>query len=297
MPHLRVLLELLVFTLISASYPLLIARADELALGPAKARAGAIAAVPVVLTDTLGTPLGADAGAAGQIQALAFQARWSPESAVLEATCERSGTAADLTPLFEHSTYVGSAAGYVSSYDSATQPLRGLFPKGAEVARLRLLISPSARPGSTITLSFVPDRTFLSNQDGSAYEHEPAGNLTLSVGTIKVSKAPPLPVLTLTTLNSTVKEGKTARFSITTATKLKKSIVVGLRYSGSAEAGKDFRKVNRVTIAAGKKAAVLRIKVKKDKRDEPLKSLTLSVKNSRAYSIVSPNSASIVIAD
>ena len=270
---------------------------DALTLATIKARAGAAAVVPVVLTDNLGSPLGADAGAAAQIQALGFQVRWSPEDAVSAAECRRSGVAANLTPLFEHSTSVGPVVGYVSSYDLSAQPLSGLFPKGAEVAQLRLVVSSQAKPGSRISLSFVPEKTFVSNQDGSGYEHQNAGTLTLGTGTIKISNSPSMPILNVSVLTGSVKEGKTARFKITSSIKVQKSLRVSLVSSGDAVKGEDYKDVKKTTIAAGKRSTIVKIKIKKDKNTEPMKTLNLSIKNSRAYSILSPNLASAAITD
>ena len=273
--------------------------ADQLALGSGRARAGAYVQVPVKLIDRLGTPLGVDVGAGSQIQALAFQISWSPPNAILAATTSRAGATLERSPLFEHSTYLSSVAGYLASYSEATQPISGLSPNGAEVARVRLLLSPKVKPGTRIRLDFVPEKTLISNQDGSVAERQNDGTLSLQGVQLKVNKAAPLPVLFIKALEPVLREGRDSlRFRIKSKIPVDRELKVRLSISGTATPVADYGKILRVfRMPAGRDSVLIKRTIKKDEMTEDEETVVLSLRPNRAYSVMEPNAATVTIVD
>jgi hypothetical protein len=151
--------------------------------------------VPVFIRDTSGTPLGIDQPPGSRIQSYSIKVSYSPASAVQSVTFTRAGITAPLTPTFESSPAGAGAISLLDTFQESTnlipfvsnQPL-----PGNQVAHLVFTLSPSATPGTIITLTLDPTLTQLTDEGGNAATKETVtnGRLLLVDGVINVV-APP----------------------------------------------------------------------------------------------------------
>jgi len=169
--------------------------------------------VPVYVRDVSGTPIGRDQPAGSKIQAFTIAVNYTPAASVQSVTFTRAGITAGLAPAFELSPASPGSISLIEQFDesSALVPfnLNGASP-GDQVAHLVFTLSPSAAPGSTITLTLDP-ATELSNQGGTTTE-APPGSLTLVNGAANI----PLPSLSILPGNRTVTVGDATTFTVQT---------------------------------------------------------------------------------
>jgi hypothetical protein len=160
------------------------------------AGAGALVDVPVYIRDVSGTPLGIDQPPGSRIQSYSIKVDYAPASAVQSITFTRAGITAPLTPTFEASPAVPGSISLLDTFQEASNlipfTLNASAP-GNQVAHLLVQLSPSATPGTTITLTLDPVLTQLTDQAGSAGTRESVGgaNLTLVNGSIAVTALVP----------------------------------------------------------------------------------------------------------
>jgi hypothetical protein len=153
-----------------------------------------IVQVPVYLRDTAGTPLGIDQSAGSRIQSFSVRVTYSPASAVQSIGFTRSGITAPLTPMFESSPSAPGSVSLLASFDEGSNLIpfasNAALP-GDEIGRLVVALSPTAVPGSTITLTLDPVLTQLTDEGGSPATIETVGNgrLSLVSGAIRVASA------------------------------------------------------------------------------------------------------------
>jgi len=193
---------------------------DVIEVGNATAD-GPTVAVPVHLHDVSGTPLGMDRPPASRIQAFSITVNYSPASAVSSVAFTRAGVTSGLKPVFETAPGGGGSVSILASFQQSTNPISFTLDGGAPgdlIAELVFTLSPSAAPGSDITLSLDAATTQLTDDGGSAATKETAGNGAL--GLIDGSIHIPLPSLSLTSPARPVQEGNDAIFSIHTGTRL-----------------------------------------------------------------------------
>lgn len=152
--------------------------------------------VPVFIRDASGTPLGIDQPPGSRIQSYSIKVDYSPASAVQSITFTRAGITAPLTPTSE---FTPASAGSISLLDTFQEStnlipftLNGI-PPGNQVAHLFVTLSPSATPGTTITLTLDPALTQLTDEGGNGATKETVanGNLLLVSGAIAVVAVPP----------------------------------------------------------------------------------------------------------
>ena len=271
---------------------------DSLALSLVNARAGEVVQVPVRLTDVIGSALGADAGAGNQIQAFALQISWDHPDLVSDVTISRSGSAAGITPLYEAHANTDRMAGCLATFDEQSDPIPGLASGGAEIARLTLIVSPLAKVNTYINLSFVNDGTLLSNQFGTWTERVSNSALSLISGAVIVQKGAALPVVKIKALKSTISGSSAAqtrmRFSL--LSKAKKDLKVRFTVSGTAKAGKDYRKLPAsIIIKAGRAYADLVLASLRNKSRKSKRTVIFSLKSASSYFVAPPGKATITI--
>ena len=150
--------------------------------------------VPVSIRDRSGTPLGLDQPAGQHIQAYSIKVTYAPASAVQSITFTRGGVTTSLTPAFESSPSSPGTISLIDSFSEATNPipftLNGAAP-GNQVGTLHVSLSPTATPGTIITLTLDPVLTTLSNDSGTTSEMLSNGALTLVNGSITVTPSVP----------------------------------------------------------------------------------------------------------
>lgn len=155
--------------------------------------------VPVFIRDTSGTPLGIDQPFGSRIQSYSIRVTYAPASSVQAITFTRAGITQSLTPQFEASPAAPGMISLLDNFDETTNLIpfvsNAALP-GNQVAHLLVTLSPSALPGSTITLTLDPVLTQLTDEGGTPATIETVANgrLTLVNGAINVtSEVPTLP--------------------------------------------------------------------------------------------------------
>ena len=152
--------------------------------------------VPVSIRDVSGTPLGIDQPAGSRIQSYSLKVDYAPAAAVQSITFTRAGITASHNPIVELNP---SVPGSISLLDTFTEssdllPFVSNAPApGNQVGHLVVTLSPSATPGTTITLTLDPVLTQLTDQGGSGATKESTGggNLALVNGAINVTAEVP----------------------------------------------------------------------------------------------------------
>ena len=156
--------------------------------------------IPVSIRDTSGTPLGIDQPPGSRIQSYSLKVDYAPASAVQSVTFTRAGITQTLTPTFESSP---SGAGTITLLDTFAENTN-LIPftsnaalPGNQVAHLVFTLSPTATPGTVITLTLDPVLTQLTDESGNPQTRESTtnGNLTLVNGSITVIAPPLVPTM------------------------------------------------------------------------------------------------------
>ncbi|HEV7486110.1 MAG TPA: hypothetical protein VGQ65_10545 [Thermoanaerobaculia bacterium] len=144
--------------------------------------------VPVYVRDVSGTPLGRDQAAGSKIQSFSITVNYAPAAAVQSVTFTRAGITAPLSTPSEGSPGTSGTITWFASFDESTNlvpfTLNAPAP-GDQIAHLVFTLSPSAAPGSSITLS-LGSGTVLANQAGTTGETPPGGSLTLVNGAINI---------------------------------------------------------------------------------------------------------------
>jgi|SRR5882762_5454650 len=167
---------------------------DSVTVATVNGPAFSVVDVPVSIRDLSGTPLGLDQPAGSHIQAYSIKVTYSPASAVQSITFTRAGITTALTPAFETNATSAGSISLIDSFSEATNPipftLDGAAP-GNQVAHLSVALSPTATPGTLITLTLDPTLTTLSNDTGTTSETVASGNLTLVNGLITVTPSVP----------------------------------------------------------------------------------------------------------
>jgi hypothetical protein len=159
--------------------------------------------VPVYIRDTALTTLGIDQPSGSRIQSYSLRVSYSPAASVQSISFSRAGITAPLSPTFESSPAVPGAIALLDNFDETTNLIpftsNAALP-GNQVAHLLVTLSPSALPGSIITLTLDPVLTQLTDEGGTPATVETTGNgrLTLVNGAINVT-APAAAVPTAST--------------------------------------------------------------------------------------------------
>jgi hypothetical protein len=139
--------------------------------------------VPVYIRDTTGTPLGLDQPPGSRIQSFSIKVDYSPASAVQSISFTRAGITLPLTPTFEVSPSAPGSVSLIDNFQESTNliPFTPNANPGNVVGHLLVQLSPTATPGTTITLTLDPLLTTLSDDSGSAATQETVANARLSL--------------------------------------------------------------------------------------------------------------------
>jgi hypothetical protein len=172
-----------------------VATPDVVTVATVNGPAFSVVDVPVSIRDRSGSPLGLDQPPGSHIQAYAIKVNYSPASAVQSITFTRGGITTALTPASESNASSAGSISLIDSFSEATNPipftLDGAAP-GNQVATLHVSLSPTATPGTVITLTLDPSSlTQLSNDTGTTGETVTNGALTLVNGAITVTPSVP----------------------------------------------------------------------------------------------------------
>jgi hypothetical protein len=145
--------------------------------------------VPVYVRDVAGTLLGRDQAAGSKIQAFSIKVAYSPAAAVQSVTFSKAGiTTALNTASGESSPGQPGEISWITAFQESTNPIPFTLnapAPGDQIAHLVFTLSPSAAPGSSISLTLDPSLTELINDTGTVGEFPP-GNLTLVNGAINI---------------------------------------------------------------------------------------------------------------
>jgi hypothetical protein len=143
--------------------------------------------VPVYVRDVAGTPLGIDQPAGSKIQGFSIKVVYAPAAAVQSVTFSKAGITAGLSGIENSPNPTGNIS-WIASFQESTNlipfTLNAPAP-GDQVAHLVFTLSPSAAPGSSISLTLDPSLTELINDSGTTGEFPP-GALTLVNGAINI---------------------------------------------------------------------------------------------------------------
>lgn len=184
---------------------------DAVTVGNATA-SGNIVDVPVYIRDVSGTAIGRDQPAGLKIQAFTIAVNYAPAASVQSVTFTKAGITAGLTSTFEISPASAGSISLLEQFDESSNlvPFNLNAPApGDQVAHLVFTLSPSAAPGSSITLS-LDATTELSNQGGTTTEDH--NSLTFVNGVINI----PQPSLSILPSSRTVTIGDTTIFTVQT---------------------------------------------------------------------------------
>jgi len=154
--------------------------------------------VPVYIRDTSLTTLGLDQPPGSRIQSYSIKVNYAPASAVQSITFTRAGITAPLTPTFESSPASAGAISLLDTFQEATNlipfTLNGL-PPGNQVAHLLVQLSPTATPGTIITLTLDPTLTQLTDEAGSPATVETTANTRLALVNGSITVVPSVPAM------------------------------------------------------------------------------------------------------
>jgi hypothetical protein len=212
--------------------------------------------VPIYIRDVAGTPLGMDQPAGSKIQAFSIRINYAPASAVSSISIARDGITASLTPTSE---FTPSAPGSISILDTFQESTNlipftlNAAPPGNRVARLLVTLSPSAAPGTSITLTLDASLTQLTDSGGSAATKETAGNgqLQLIDGSITI----PMPSIALTPSSISVVRNDTGNLTARLSAALTSPTTVALSSGDTSIATVP----SSIVIAAGAKTGTVEV--------------------------------------
>ncbi len=117
---------------------------------------------------------------------------------------------------------------------------------------------------------------------------------------VKGSPPPPLPTVTIAATDSSASEAgpNSGTFTITRTGSTTSSLLVNLTVGGTASAGGDYTTISTpVTIAAGSATKTVTVAPVDDSAVESAETVVLTVATSSGYTVGSPSSATVTIAD
>lgn len=169
---------------------LALAATDVITVGTVNATSPTVD-VPISIRDVSGTPLGMDQPAGSKIQSFSVKVTYAPASAVQSVTIARAGITQNLTPAFENKPVTSNTVSLLEQFQESSNPIPftlNASSPGNLVAHMTFTLSPSATPGSSITLTLDTTASTLSDEGGGAATKETVANgrLTLTNGAINI---------------------------------------------------------------------------------------------------------------
>ena len=192
--------------------------------------------------------------------------------------------------------YMVQANGGILSSDGRTIT----FAAGVSTAAVTAVpVNDSAYEGSeTVTLALASGSDYVLGTPSSATGTIVDDDMVATLPTISV---------TATDAAGSEPGSDTITFTVWRTGPAGSSLTVGLAWSGTATLGKDYTitvqggslnpKGNQLTLAAGATSATITVKPVDDKTVEPTEAVVLTVKNSSAYLVLPPPSATATIVD
>jgi uncharacterized protein YjdB len=159
------------------------AASDVVTVGTVNAT-GVNVEVPISIRDVSGTTLGMDQPSGSRIQSISVKVTYAPASAVQSVSINRAGITAGLNPIFESKPSSSNSRSLIVTFQESSDLIpftSNASAPGNLVARLSFTLSPSAVPGSSISLTLDPSLTQLTDAGGSAATKETVGNGRLSL--------------------------------------------------------------------------------------------------------------------
>src|SRR5438046_80636 len=206
---------------------------DVVTVGSANA-SGSTVDIPVSIRDISGTPLGMDKLAGSRIQSFSIKVAYAPASAVSSVTFTRAGITAGLTPISEFSPSTTGSISLLATFQESTNlipfTLNAAAP-GNLVAHLVFTLSPSAAPGSLITLTLDPSLTQLTDEGGSAATKETMANggIAFVNGSISI----PQLSLQLAPLGQNITVGSSGFLTVTASAPVSSDTTIALNSSNT----------------------------------------------------------------
>jgi hypothetical protein len=228
---------------------------DVVTVGTVSA-AGTTVEVPIFIRDASGTFLGRDQPAGSRIQAFSIKVTYAPVSSVSSISIERDGITESLSPTSEFKPTTSNSVSLLDTFQESTNlipfTLNAAAP-GNRVARLLVNLSPSATPGTSISLTLDPALTQLTDDGGNAATKETSSNgqLQLVNGSIDL----PMPTLTITPSSSSIETGATTTLTARLDVAISGSATVSLASGNSTIASVP----SSVTIPAGLKTQTFNV--------------------------------------
>jgi hypothetical protein len=205
-----------------------VAAQDAVTVGSVTAT-GTTVDVPISIRDAGGTPLGMDRPAGSKIQSFSIKVTYAPVSAVSSITIARDGITASLTPASEFKPVTANSVSLLDVFQEGANTipftLNAAAP-GERVAHLVVALSPSATPGTSISLTLDSALTQLTDSGGSGptKETQANGQLQLVDGAIDI----PMPSIALKPAAIQVVRGNTGTLTATLSAALTNPTTIAL---------------------------------------------------------------------
>ena len=273
---------------IAVALPLAASAMDSMTIGSTECGPGCIATIPITVLDTPGTPLGEEHIFGSNIQAIAYQIRYSPASAVSSIEVMRSGVLMGLSPMYDATRKFNDTISHLISINEGAQKVHGLTDPGGEISKLVVHLSPSAKPGTVVDFSFVPAVTMLSNDAGVITETTSQGNLQLASGKISILGPSGSPVISIAATDAAAAERRQDKGVFTISRIGSNAGRTTLKYvvTGTARNGHDFRRIAQsVVIPRGIAAKRITIRPVDDRIKEKTEKVVITLKRPIGYTL------------
>src|SRR3989440_157901 len=202
-------------------------------------------------------------------------------------------------------SFTVSRAANTSTALTVNYTLSGTAQNGSDYQQLGTSVTIAAGASSaTVTVRSIDDSQVEGNETvvltlaaNSAYT---AGSPSSATVTIADNDQPPLPTVTVVASDASASEQgpNTGSFTVSRAANTSTALTVNYTLSGTAQNGSDYQQLGTsVTIAAGSSTATRTVRSTHDTHAELNQTVVLTLAANSAYTVGSPNSATVTIAD
>jgi len=163
---------------------------------------------------------------------------------------------------------------------------------------------PAGSSSATVTVTPIDDSTVegsetvvLTLSSDAAYDIGSPSSATVTIA--DNDQPPPPPTVTVTASDANAAEpGNTGAFTITRTGSTSSALTVNYAVNGSASSGADYQSLgSSVTIPAGSSSATRTVTPIDDSTVEGSETVVLNLSANSAYTVGSPNSATVTIGD
>jgi subtilisin family serine protease len=203
-------------------------------------------------------------------------------------------------------TFAVSRTGSTNSSLTVNYSLNGTAQNGVDYQTLSGSVTiASGSSSANITVTPIDDSADENNETvvltlsaNSAYTVGSPSSATVSIAD-NDEPPPPLPTVNVTASDASASEsGGTGRFTVSRNGSTSASLTVRYTMSGSAQNGTDYQTLSgSVTIASGSSSANITVMPIDDSVDENNETVILTLSANSAYTVGSPSSATVSIAD